>query len=359
MKYLDGILVVEGSNDASFISSFLSTEIVVLNGCELANLDYLIEASKTTTIFLLTDPDEEGLRIREKLNQKLDVINIDLINLSSLEGLSKGNSILCFDILNAKNKNEIYLMFADEKINCLNDEFLLDVSNLQTDEITICLKVFSNRDNSYLGEKEFDLKFEDDMEVLDFEITNIYDPWCEANCPVEVSKMPAGVIRKGYAFDFSITSRGLNKMGDYIYILPKYYYLSKEGIKPCEIIRYNKGLIHPYEMKILNGGKQIGTLDYLYLNSDDRWMNNNEEIYNGKFYLPSDCRIRTGDEVFNDGLVLVNFEIIAVSETGNAYNYNTNKWLHLNSSPYNSSGDTAIFDIKLGGFSDYKNYLKY
>ena len=41
--YLDGVLVVEGKEDASYLSNYISSEIVVVNGYELdeATINYL------------------------------------------------------------------------------------------------------------------------------------------------------------------------------------------------------------------------------------------------------------------------------------------------------------------------------
>jgi len=76
MIILEDILVVEGTNDASYLASFIKGEIVVLNGCELKDLDYLKEASKKTKILLLTDPDDEGMKIRNRINKEINCINI-------------------------------------------------------------------------------------------------------------------------------------------------------------------------------------------------------------------------------------------------------------------------------------------
>lgn len=293
------------------------------------------------------------------ISKKLNVYDIDLINISNLDEVEKGSSTLCFDILNAKNKSELYLMHENAKFFFDGDAYRANVFGTSEEEMTIKLEVYSNRDNSFLGEKEFKIKFVQNSEVLDFEIININDPWCEASVPVSVPEMPAGIIRKGYSFDFKITTRGLCNEGDYIYIIPKYFYLNNEGIKPCEIVSYKKGLVRPYELNILNEGKHIGNLNYLYLDYDDMFMNNNEEYYVGKFYLPSDCRAKVGDEIKNDGLILVNFEIVGASSSGFSFNYNKNKWIILNKSPYNIHGDAAIFSLKYDALGDYKNYLKY
>lgn len=78
MNSLHGILVVEGKNDASYLASFIDAEIVPLNGCELLNLEYIKQASKKTTIYLLCDPDEEGRRIADRVKQEIDCIDIVL-----------------------------------------------------------------------------------------------------------------------------------------------------------------------------------------------------------------------------------------------------------------------------------------
>lgn len=72
-NYINGILVVEGSNDASLISSIVDCEIVVTNGFELDNqtVNYLKTQSKYKTIYVLTDPDLAGEQIRNKLHQNI------------------------------------------------------------------------------------------------------------------------------------------------------------------------------------------------------------------------------------------------------------------------------------------------
>ena len=74
---LNGILVVEGKEDASYLSNYISSEIVIVNGFEIskATISYL----KNKRVILLLDPDEAGLKIREKLNKELpDSINVEI-----------------------------------------------------------------------------------------------------------------------------------------------------------------------------------------------------------------------------------------------------------------------------------------
>ena len=75
--YLDGILVVEGKEDASYLSNYISSEIVVVNGFELA--DETISYLKNKKTIILTDPDEAGQKIRELLNKELEnPINVEV-----------------------------------------------------------------------------------------------------------------------------------------------------------------------------------------------------------------------------------------------------------------------------------------
>ena len=86
---LDGILVVEGKEDASYLSNYISSEIVTLNRFELSNktINYL----KDKKVIALLDPDEAGGRIRKRLNQMLNnIINIDIDIRKCIRGKKNG-----------------------------------------------------------------------------------------------------------------------------------------------------------------------------------------------------------------------------------------------------------------------------
>ena len=75
--FLDGILVVEGKEDVSYLSNYISSEIVTTNGFEIPRekISYL----KDKKVIVLTDPDEAGLKIRQKLNELLsNSINVEV-----------------------------------------------------------------------------------------------------------------------------------------------------------------------------------------------------------------------------------------------------------------------------------------
>ena len=87
--HLDRILVVEGKEDASYLSNYINSEIVFVNGYELseANISYL----KNRPVILLLDPDEAGKIIRKKLNSLLnDVINIEVDIKKCTRGIKNG-----------------------------------------------------------------------------------------------------------------------------------------------------------------------------------------------------------------------------------------------------------------------------
>lgn len=75
--FLDGILVIEGKEDASYLSNYIGSEIVTTNGFDIpkTTVSYL----KDKRVIVLTDPDVAGKKIREKLNALLpNAINVEV-----------------------------------------------------------------------------------------------------------------------------------------------------------------------------------------------------------------------------------------------------------------------------------------
>ena len=70
-KIIDGIIVVEGTNDVSYLSSFIDATFISLNGLEIKNIEFLKRAAKEKPIYLLTDSDQEGERIREIVKKEI------------------------------------------------------------------------------------------------------------------------------------------------------------------------------------------------------------------------------------------------------------------------------------------------
>ena len=74
MKFVvNGIIVVEGITDVAFLSDFIDAEFVTTNGSEIPEetIQYLQKSSGNRDIFVLTDPDSSGKRIRDILDQKI------------------------------------------------------------------------------------------------------------------------------------------------------------------------------------------------------------------------------------------------------------------------------------------------
>ena len=72
-KNVDGIIVVEGKSDVAFLSTFLDAEFVITNGSEIPQktIEYLQKSSGNRHIFVLTDPDSPGKRIRDILDSNI------------------------------------------------------------------------------------------------------------------------------------------------------------------------------------------------------------------------------------------------------------------------------------------------
>ena len=97
-RYIDNLIVVEGKNDASLISSLFEVEIIPLNGyeCNKEDLDYINEASKLLPVIILTDSDSAGKSIRNKLhsliNNYIDVeVDISKCNKRNKHGVAECN----------------------------------------------------------------------------------------------------------------------------------------------------------------------------------------------------------------------------------------------------------------------------
>ncbi len=69
---------MEGSGDASYLSSFIDCDFVITNGYDVKkeDLDYLKEASKIVPIYIMSDPDEAGENIRKKIHEIVGGIDI-------------------------------------------------------------------------------------------------------------------------------------------------------------------------------------------------------------------------------------------------------------------------------------------
>lgn len=69
--YIDGIVIVEGTSDSSYLSSFIDAFYIETNGYDInkEDIDFIIYSNKKTIV--LTDSDEAGDLIRKRLLELL------------------------------------------------------------------------------------------------------------------------------------------------------------------------------------------------------------------------------------------------------------------------------------------------
>ena len=110
-KYLKFPLIVEGKEDASYLSNYIASEIIVTNGYELDSS--LISYLKDKEVIVMTDPDEAGQQIRNRLNGMLNKVhNVEVDIKQCIRGKKNGvaecqiDEILCKLTLFFENKPE-------------------------------------------------------------------------------------------------------------------------------------------------------------------------------------------------------------------------------------------------------------
>ena len=118
MKYhVSNIIVVEGKDDEAYLSSFIDAVFVKTNGYEIPDEDveFLNNPRIKKPIIVLTDSDEAGKDIRNRLNQLIKKqINVEV-------------SILkC----NKKNKHGVAECEKDEVINALEEHINKEIPNV-------------------------------------------------------------------------------------------------------------------------------------------------------------------------------------------------------------------------------------
>lgn len=112
-QIIDGIIVVEGKTDVAFLSNFIDAEFVITNGSEISakTIEYLKKSSQNRDIFVLTDPDSPGKRIRDVLDENIPNLKHCFV--------SKENSI-------KHNKVGVAESTVDEVSNALKNYFVLN-----------------------------------------------------------------------------------------------------------------------------------------------------------------------------------------------------------------------------------------
>ena len=80
-KYIPGVIVVEGTHDVSKLSTLFESVFVVTNGYDVpeAETNFLKALKKDTQVIILTDKDDAGKKIRERINTIIsNVINVEI-----------------------------------------------------------------------------------------------------------------------------------------------------------------------------------------------------------------------------------------------------------------------------------------
>ena len=131
-KVFNGVLILEGSNDASYVSSLVDVITVITNGYEIPKeeLDFLINLPKEKQIYILTDSDKAGKQIRNRLNTLLpgavDIyVDINKCNKNNKHGVAECEkeellNTLSKYLVDEQNKGELttkdlYLIGLDDK----------------------------------------------------------------------------------------------------------------------------------------------------------------------------------------------------------------------------------------------------
>lgn len=112
---INGVLVVEGSNDASFLSSIVNAHIFITNGVDLSKdkIEFLKEVSKVNDVIVLTDMDLAGERIRLKIRNEIEDAIAVYIQANSRKNYKK-NGVAELEIKHVLQALELY--FTDEPL---------------------------------------------------------------------------------------------------------------------------------------------------------------------------------------------------------------------------------------------------
>lgn len=71
---IDGVLIVEGKADVSYLSSFVNALFFITNGYDVSEekIEFLRAASKVNKLIIYTDPDDAGEKIRNLIKAQIN-----------------------------------------------------------------------------------------------------------------------------------------------------------------------------------------------------------------------------------------------------------------------------------------------
>ncbi|MCQ2802822.1 MAG: toprim domain-containing protein [Bacilli bacterium] len=112
---IDAVIVVEGKTDVSYLSAFINSYFFVTNGYDINDekIQFLKLVSSVKKIIILTDPDEAGKNIREKIKNQINSAVVVEIEKNSRKnymksGVAESNISYIINALNPfKTTNEI------------------------------------------------------------------------------------------------------------------------------------------------------------------------------------------------------------------------------------------------------------
>ena len=146
MIYLNGILVVEGKEDVSYLSNYIESEIVFINGFELdkETLLYL----KDKHVIALLDPDEAGMKIRKIINEKIQNVDNVLIDIDKCKRGIKNGVAEC-EITEILNKLKPYLCEKPSFSSDIkhSDLFSLGLYNNKEKRLFVCERLHLGKCN--------------------------------------------------------------------------------------------------------------------------------------------------------------------------------------------------------------------
>ena len=142
-KYcIDGVIVVEGKSDVTFLQEFIDAIFVTTNGSEISKetINYIKELKKKNRIIVLTDQDSPGQRIRHILDENIGGLGHAFVD--------KKNSI-------KKHKGGVAESTKEEVLKALSHSIINSKAISQTITLEdLCSLHLSGYDNSsYLRSK--------------------------------------------------------------------------------------------------------------------------------------------------------------------------------------------------------------
>lgn len=142
--YLNGILIVEGKQDKAFLSNFIKTPILTLNGLDITSntISILKKYSKEITFILLADPDEAGKKIKENIaKNNISVAQIELENNKSVRG-SKHGVAECDEIVIVDALKPFISAYENYRDSDIDEKYLYEMkligANSSYNRKTIC-----------------------------------------------------------------------------------------------------------------------------------------------------------------------------------------------------------------------------